>query len=1797
MKKCETKTDTAVERQLAFRLELMGTAEFGEKVNSDYVAYLHLIIQNSYSFDQKLEPGSGLVSKWNFVKSLHRSAYFYLKGHKEMFEKRKFENDKAFSGVTNIGSGTKLFKTPQKLRKVGDSDKTWRLNSVDEAQKSFFDDLNKVHVKKKPLEPFVEEKVAFEFKKEFLSESDIPYQKAVEVGMKEIQQEYEVGAKENQEVPQYEVKAVDDNKVTLIDKLDSELKVLVNRKKEWEKAILDLANTRNPEETERERTLLRKGAGFEKDLTLADLRGFFLREDKQSLLKGNPYLKNPQFRKEICQHLKIEGDSETAVVDLLMQMMAEHLELMVYQAHVVEAQDLVKGMSDKDPDSIRKVGEILSYERPYDPRYYPECLVFEALSGMRLRKAQAEVLHRFLKTDSNGNYQDLVEQLGMGEGKNDIIASIVLAKAARKGRLALFIVRSAQFNDIVGALSLTQKEYFNQEVIGLDYSADDLYKMEALDELIKKLKGAIDYGEASIVQPQLIQFAWAILKKLATEAALDPKLAAVHRDKIDRLKQIILILLGQTDVLIDEGDSNLSNLFEVNIPGGLFEKLPVSHIAFVLEFFLKLVSDTLKVKTKDGSEISLRQFIGLEKNRQTLLTGDDIKGQVGEVIVRSLAKHYKALQLGLKSDEMQEAFCRYVCDKMDGNLQLYLDDPDEAQRLFGGEPTDLQKIKDLAFLRWRKGLKSSVQLEDKEAYELTGLCRGLFKMVKETFLRQGGRNYGESDREGEVGKIIPFSFGLPTTNEFGEPLEALLVALQHALQFAISEERIQQVGKKIFKIASEEAQRLGRQFDETDEAMYFKSCTGIALSEIDDPKKLAEAVAFVKKDPLRILSIAGDEAVDMIEYYPKCFTANGLSLVELLATARIFSGTTWNTLTLSERFLKLVEQFVQRVGTEGRILDKVLQRAKNNEFATHEVEDLSIEGILGKVFSNHPHKERVLTINDGGGLCKDIPLDQVPIRIWKFFYPEKGPSPVDKPPKRIFSYRQPPEGGNLVPVILQQNEKKELEYIWLKGTKKEHFEEKGFKLNKQGKLEDTFFFLPEAACIGSNVPFPEDIISLDTVSETMLRRIVFQMILRKRQFMTTSRQECIIPAYIRKKIDKGGSSQLHDFFCTTVINQAIQLSKELHKSSLLKIDLIFEMQTMMATLFNPDIGTTEALKQVKPFTEFLENKRGYNPGDDYGSLERDVKLVDALKQYAKAKQEAFTKACGSKHKDLPKQTQSQTDKLLGNLSEQAPTTVKSTFSDRIGSQVQVLREAKSEIKNETKNEVRVDQTIQYELDSYMHLDPGKAKRETDWDGDSVERFIKGIVKNGKPPKPEKDGFWKDQVTALGFAVVSLYEMFNVKLYQSRTEYRKIFGPNEYASENYIYTCETQLPFLHRAQKPADQILVVRGPEGFVFVYLSKEETKKFKEELTKNNPYENRVWLIQPDGTLIYGKVDLPTDYPAVRRALVHANVLRGNTLYLETHPRATREWLEESPELQAMKVRFLGLTVAKTADKRKLAVYCGSKIFFPGQPPLRSLRRKMADKPSLTIKEISTLKDPDMIKTLEEDEVNKLSKENINKTKEGQVKWIDDPTLIQALDEGHTTALKDWQVYMIQEKQVPWIGEDKDKIQALRKELIPHLSDPQLPKLSDEQVAQVDDIPTLLRLSKTQQGRLTPDQGKKVMTALKMVLKQPEVKTQIETTVPVVNEVEKLKELIKEVKRPETLLEMAKDEKNPGSEMSVSLIMKLPESKESIADIPMKYLNITEIGLKYGKYLAPERYKELTNYDVIKALGWNKRP
>ena len=163
-------------------------------------------------------------------------------------------------------------------------------------------------------------------------------------------------------------------------------------------------------------------------------------------------------------------------------------------------------------------------------------------------------------------------------------------------------------------------------------------------------------------------------------------------------------------------------------------------------------------------------------------------------------------------------------------------------------------------------------------------------------------------------------------------------------------------------------QKYGERFEETAEYEEFHELFGVKLDEINDPGKLDEAIAFIFQSPQKLLDMQYECVARFTNYASERLTSNGLALIDLLGSSRAMSGTPWNVEGYTER---LAKRFEADLGTEGRILHKLAERAEQN--GIYEIDFDSCQTIgqfLEQLYVSHPSFKKIRGIIEAGGLFK-----------------------------------------------------------------------------------------------------------------------------------------------------------------------------------------------------------------------------------------------------------------------------------------------------------------------------------------------------------------------------------------------------------------------------------------------------------------------------------------------------------------------------------------------------------------------------------------------------------------------------------------------------------------------------------------------------------------------------------------------------------------------------------------------------------------------------------------------------------
>lgn len=360
-----------------------------------------------------------------------------------------------------------------------------------------------------------------------------------------------------------------------------------------------------------------------------------------------------QTQEQILQFANYSSpERETLLVAGLAQHVTwEHLVGLFAQNGMRRVSTINSELSQEDCDEIDSLMRLhlihaSQAQRCYDPSEESEVvralLVLEYMSGMTVRPQQAEKLKTLLTKTHEGKYASLAMQMGMGEGKTSVLASLVLFLAAKPGRLSVFIPPDAQFDTLSSMLTRSQKMRFFQEVIPIHMPFEVMQELSSLKWLSKKLELAKQLGHVILLHPRTLHNL-----RLSGMTLEDP-------EKLEVLFVIRNALKENADALIDEIDLVLDPLKDSSMAVGIAKSVKSSHIALFAELMKLHAQDPVLWQAlchNRPEEIDDAAYLRFQK----------------EIIAPKLSERFPM------PAPFKESFCRYVCDKIEQQDRPFLD--------------------------------------------------------------------------------------------------------------------------------------------------------------------------------------------------------------------------------------------------------------------------------------------------------------------------------------------------------------------------------------------------------------------------------------------------------------------------------------------------------------------------------------------------------------------------------------------------------------------------------------------------------------------------------------------------------------------------------------------------------------------------------------------------------------------------------------------------------------------------------------------------------------------------------------------------------------------------------------------------------------------------------------------------------------------------------------------------------------------------------------------------------------------
>lgn len=1158
----------------------------------------------------------------------------------------------------------------------------------------------------------------------------------------------------------------------------------------------------------------------------------------------------------------------------------------------------------KDELLLGEAQKAFNSARSYDPQTQHISLLFEYLSGLRVRTKQAHIINFVLASVLESDKIDPTEkemligkafQLIMAGGKTSVIISMLIDLIAESGQGLFCCVLShpSQMASAKGNFADFQSKRFAKDIYVLDYSIKDLSKDEVLDLILKRLKEA-DRKHCAVLMPtyfsQILELKF-IMQLLTLSQITDEAHERKLLNNIDKLREINHLLKEKGVAVFDECDINLSILLDVIIPLGEERDIIPERMDLEKKIFECLLKYEETFKR-----------IGLAENKQADFSEKEIRSQIVPIIAKEMGD-YPPLMLQGDFSNLRGAFERFVCDRMSIEDQKLADD---LQANFDNLPPEQKE--NILFLRYLKELADSEDPSKKEAARLICLTAKIAtKILPFSLSHSFNRGYGK-DPVKQDGSIIPYlASGTPATTQFGNIYLAIAYHMQSALNESISQSEIKFLADQMTESAHGYAQKEKMKLLETVEAKQFKYLTGITLIEANDPDKLRDAYAYIN-DPKylkRRIDFAAELTPLHVHYYAENLIHKAINNVSKYKKSIACSGTIWNHATYHRGFgAAALDE-----GTEGSILNTLASRETPSTI--HEIKESRLEDFFDLV-RQHPNKAKIRALVDGGGFLKDFNNEKVAREWLQFFEEEKntGGPPIDaviylhKFSKEEIAAGKPKEAFMLL-------KKGQPQPKMLKNTSRAEIEKHGIN------IDHLFAFFDEMRTTGSDIPMADDALFLNTVDSHMPIRSFMQAVLRARKIFEGQRSEYIVTQKGRGDMINNGKS-FADLKDTLIKNEAILLKDQNDRAYFAQID-----DVVRSAIVHELQGTKESksLKElVFRYRSFLVSHLEDDPYQEMGRIQGKEYTIKALESYKESLWQHFSNA-SLPNSPILKKVQTELDQLLAKFKKEINHTEEIDFSVHtdlnatieVQETKEVQKEVQTQLQEEKEIEINLNQEIEMELNRYAISVP-------------LEPYVESL----NPLDPSKP-LWSQ--IKKQFEPQKIEVLLNQTYFKSENEvstdiYASCFeGAPLWATKNFSQTAITKLPIFHPSSKRVGFVLAVPDDQNqYQFVLVSEAEAGHYKTFLEKNR--DTKAYLLDLKGIpeanfQQFNAQQDPTFKKEIQKGLWYANFYDGRLGYLEDNKDLSMQLIGKQEPLMA---RYLQLRIGK--DKTRLRELYASTIF-----------------------------------------------------------------------------------------------------------------------------------------------------------------------------------------------------------------------------------------------------------------------------
>ena len=394
---------------------------------------------------------------------------------------------------------------------------------------------------------------------------------------------------------------------TLSQTLQTKIMTAKNKMQALEKEALTLVDKlpQNPDIANVIR--MKRLAHLENVLTMEDLMALFI------VGMQKPYLDQTYLTQAELSHLE--------------NVIGQYLQQKILQDHGQASLTLYNELSQAIPQEKsylkKKLLTLVNEKSCYEPKEYREYLVFEAMTGLRLRSDQMKNL-AFI---SGKDRTSVVLHMIMGAGKSTVITPIAALLMAREGYLPIIVVPDSLHKTGKETTKLTVFNAFGKHAHPFEMQRDSDFSQEKLQTLLDSLKQwKEEKGFIYTTRESLLTF---LLKSKELfyqyEETQDERAKAELEGSVELAWSILRELKESGAALFDEAHSLLNCRDELNFTFGTSKRVESQEAASIYDILKFLITDP-----------QMKSLIDLQNNNQAKMSHDTYLKIVKPILVERL---------------------------------------------------------------------------------------------------------------------------------------------------------------------------------------------------------------------------------------------------------------------------------------------------------------------------------------------------------------------------------------------------------------------------------------------------------------------------------------------------------------------------------------------------------------------------------------------------------------------------------------------------------------------------------------------------------------------------------------------------------------------------------------------------------------------------------------------------------------------------------------------------------------------------------------------------------------------------------------------------------------------------------------------------------------------------------------------------------------------------------------------------------------------------------------------------------